>query len=115
MNHSTTNRGFGIGTFTDLYGVECSLQQSSLASQPAIWLGVNDPNPRIMASDASMHGIHTDQKVGWVPYPMPDEVLCNTRMHLSRDMVKDLAVELLNWLHTTSALVVCHTTSDTDE
>ena len=34
-----TPRGFRRGTFLDLYDEEFSIQKSSLATQPAIWLG----------------------------------------------------------------------------
>ena len=34
-----TERGFSLVEFTDRYGVECSLQDSSLATEAAIWLG----------------------------------------------------------------------------
>jgi len=51
MKDSKTNRGFDITEFDDLYGASCSLQESSLAEQAAIWLGINDANPQIMAKD----------------------------------------------------------------
>ena len=41
MNLETTNRGFVIGRFTDIYGEKCSIQKSSLATDDAIWLGVD--------------------------------------------------------------------------
>lgn len=42
MDFDTTSRGFAIGSFTDVYGFECSLQRSSRASDEGhIWLGVN--------------------------------------------------------------------------
>ena len=34
-----TERGFIRGEFKDLYGEECSIQESSLAESPALWLG----------------------------------------------------------------------------
>ena len=37
-----TDRGFNIDKFTDLYGAPCSVQESSLATQSAIWFGVED-------------------------------------------------------------------------
>jgi hypothetical protein len=37
----TTNRGFLRGEFKDLFGSDCSIQESSLAIQPALWLGVD--------------------------------------------------------------------------
>ena len=36
-----TDRGFLRGEFVDLYGANCSIQESSLATDNAIWLGVN--------------------------------------------------------------------------
>jgi hypothetical protein len=90
MEISQTERGFAIGEFTDRYGAKCSLQKSSLATEDAIWLGVNDANPQIMASDAKKLGLTNDENVGWIKFNIPKEVLLNTRMHLTRDMVKNL-------------------------
>lgn len=38
---SNTERGFAIGEFFDLSGAHCSIQKSSLATDDAIWLGVD--------------------------------------------------------------------------
>jgi hypothetical protein len=62
VKKSKTARGFGIVEFTDRYGSLCSLQESSLATEAAIWLGVDKD---------------FDSGVG-------------TRMHLTQDMVKEL-------------------------
>jgi hypothetical protein len=59
-----TNRGFLRGDFEDLYGQPCSIQESSLATEDAIWLGCNE-------------GTHTQGH-------------CSARMHLNQDRVKDL-------------------------
>lgn len=37
-----TVRGFDLITFEDRYGVNCSIQKSSLATEDAIWFGVED-------------------------------------------------------------------------
>ena len=42
MRLKKTERGFRIREFRDLYRHECSMQESSLAFQPAVWLGVGD-------------------------------------------------------------------------
>ena len=42
MEIETTQRGFGIANFKDRYNQECSIQDSSLATEPAIWLGVDN-------------------------------------------------------------------------
>lgn len=90
VTFSNTLRGFRLGNFTDRYGMKCSIQMSSLAEEAAIWLGIDDPAPEIMASEAAQVGIKTNQTTGWVPYPIPKEVLIKTRMHLTQDQVKEL-------------------------
>ena len=35
-------RGFSYYEFTDADGIKCSLQESSLATEPAVWLGDDD-------------------------------------------------------------------------
>lgn len=75
---SYTNRGFELLKFYDRYDELCDIQRSSLATEDAIWLGIHNPNPKIMASKTPKGGI------GWVEYPIPDDVLISTRMHLTR-------------------------------
>lgn len=102
-----TSRGFEIIKFTDRGGDKCSLQQSSLADyvQPgisAVWLGVDDANPQVMADKAASVGVTTAETCGWVPYPIPEDVLLSTRMHLDRKQVKKLIASLTRWLETGS-------------
>jgi hypothetical protein len=85
-----TPRGFLKGEFVDLYGAKCSIQESSLATDDAIWLGVDDANPQIMVSDAQKIGLVSTQENGWMSYPFPESVHFTTRMHLNRDQVKKL-------------------------
>lgn len=98
-----TARGFEVIEFADCYGVKCSLQASSLAEYEkpgtsAVWLGIQDASPIVLASDAAKVGIETTQTCGWVPYPVPDEVQMKTRMHLNRDQVAALIRHLQSWL-----------------
>ena len=44
---------FIIRHFNDIYGVKCSIQESSLVYKPAIWLGVNCPEIKVMSFDAN--------------------------------------------------------------
>jgi hypothetical protein len=91
MEKRLTSRGFGIIEFTDSYGHKCSIQESSNASAAHIWFGVDDAEPQIMASDAIRLGLDTNgQTTGWVPYPVPKEVLMTTRMHLTQEQVIEL-------------------------
>ena len=100
MKRKKTNRGFSYIEFTDLYDQKYSIQKSSLATKDAIWLGIDDPNPIIMASDASKYNIETTETTGWIPYPIPEEVSINTRMHLSVKQVKKLISILQRFVDT---------------
>lgn len=100
-----TARGFALIEFKDHYNVPCSLQASSLAkyTKPgtsAIWLGCDDAQPKIMASKALSFGVMTKETTGWVPYPIPKDVLLTTRMHLDRKQVSALIGHLQRWLDT---------------
>ena len=100
-----THRGFEIIEFKDRYDAPCSLQMSSIADNPepgtsAVWLGVDDANPKCLWSDAKKLGVNINQMCGWVPYAIPEEVLLTTQMHLSRDQVAALIVNLQSWLDT---------------
>lgn len=41
MRLKKTDRGFKRAEFKDEYGEDCSIQESSLATNPCIWLGVD--------------------------------------------------------------------------
>jgi hypothetical protein len=78
LTQRVTERGFGLWEFTDRSQSKCSLQDSSLATEPAIWFGVDDPRPQVMGG------------AGWVEYPLPEEVHMFTRMQLTQQQVKAL-------------------------
>jgi hypothetical protein len=88
MESEKTERGFSIHTFKDKYGVECSLQKSSAARYDAIWLGCNEPNPRALINGE------------WKNIELPEETVCNTRMHLTQDQVKELLPILTRFAET---------------
>lgn len=72
------------------------MQLSSLATDNAIWFGVDDANPQIMARDAHRLGFDhllkdgPERLTGWVKYLVPAEVLFTTRMHFTQEQVKAL-------------------------
>jgi hypothetical protein len=41
LDHKVTQRGFAYVNFKDFYGEPCSIQKSSLADVPALWLGID--------------------------------------------------------------------------
>ena len=89
MNTGVTERGFARIEFTDKYGVGCSLQKSSLATEDCVWLGCNEANPQILIPGK-----------GWKPVEMPSEYIANTRMHLSREQVEELLPYLNRFVET---------------
>lgn len=95
-----TARGFALINFEDRYGSKCSLQKSSLATEDAIWFGVDDAKPIVMARDAASVGVETEETTGWVPYPIPEAVSLTTRMHLTREQVEELLPHLQRFVET---------------
>ena len=84
-----TERGFGIIEFKDFNGETCSLQESSLATEAAIWFGPDDANPKLL----------TPHK-GWASVPFPKDTLFTTRMHLTQKQVKQLLPYLKHFAKT---------------
>lgn len=100
MIQSKTNRGFDTIEFVDRYGDVCAIQKSSLAGEDTIWFGLQDASPQILAIDAEAAGVYTAETVGWIPYPMPPNVLLTTRMHLTRELVAELLPILQRFVDT---------------
>lgn len=94
MEITKTHRGFSLYKFTDFYGVQCSIQKSSLATDDAIWIGVDNADPKIMASKVMENG------TGWVKYPIPEDVLLTTRMHLKREQIVEMLPILQKFVET---------------
>lgn len=74
-----TERGFMRGEFVELYRAECSIQESSLADQSAIWLGVDEVKPKQLVYGE-----------GWKEIELPPGALCSGRMHLNQAQVAAL-------------------------
>lgn len=103
MEIKRNGRGFPYAEFTDRYGIKCSIQKSSAALEDCIWLGVNDPNPQVMWKDAIALGLRVEYLsdfTGWVDYPLPEQVVCTTRMHLTIEQVKALLPLLQRFVET---------------
>jgi len=78
-----TRRGFASGEFTDRYDNKCSIQESSLATEATIWLGIDDPKPEVLVPGE-----------GWQPVDLKalvqGELSIHTRMHLTVEGVRQL-------------------------
>jgi len=57
---SPTDRGFVCGEFSDLYDVACSIQESSLATDNAVWLG-RDKGIHIQTTGDCFARMHLNQ------------------------------------------------------
>ena len=100
MAKAHTERGFALMQFKDRYGSECSLQESSLATESCIWFGVDKPSPHILVSDAKRLGLPYEGESGWCAFKIPSEVSITTRMHLTQDQVKELLPHLIRFSET---------------
>lgn len=82
ISRGKNDRGFTTLKFDDYYGQHCSLQESSLATEQAIWLGVDNTGNSVSG-----------------PFGQRNEYVM-ARMHLTEDQVKILVTELLEWITT---------------
>lgn len=90
MKLEQTNRGFDILKFNDSYNVECSLQKSSSALEDKIWFGCNSPNIKVFNKEKGLfESFQTDE-----------DLLVTTRMHLTREQVKELLPYLQKFVET---------------
>lgn len=58
-----TQRGFWYITFMDRTGAKCSLQESSVATEPCIWLGVDKDPKGNLVEYGRMHLTIQDAKM----------------------------------------------------
>lgn len=91
MKRKQTKRGFELIEFTDLYDNKCSLQKSSLATDDAIWFGVDD----------TKFTIFEDENMGqYITTKLPENFSVHTRMHLTQKQVKELLPHLQKFVET---------------
>jgi hypothetical protein len=110
----TTNRGFGLIEFNDRNGEGCSLQESSIATEDCIWLGVHDPDvktflPRNGAPEGAPQKHwppgdawkeHTEAEVIAAMRPGAEYWNIHSRMHLNREQVAMLLPHLQRYVET---------------
>jgi hypothetical protein len=70
------DRGFLRADFKDRNGEDCSIQQSSIATEECIWLGQNEGTHHHVTGD------------------------CMARMHLNRKMAREIGLALLRFADT---------------
>lgn len=104
MRIRKTKRGFGRIEFKDYEGIECSLQQSSLATTNAIWLGMNKPEIK------EFYPIPRETEESWfdvedlspLKHRPQNEIITYSRMHLTQKQVKRLLPHLIAFAETGS-------------
>jgi hypothetical protein len=94
-----TQRGFRLFEFKDRSGHGCSLQESSLATEAAIWLGPDDSWPTLFYPKGVKHPDHG----GWekMDRTLPEgveHVLCDGRMQLTVDQLRVLVPVLQRFI-----------------
>lgn len=75
LKQTKTGRGFGAIEFRDRGNRECTIQKSSLATEDAIWFGIDDANPQILVNG------------NWQPVDFPEDTVFDTQMQLTQDQV----------------------------
>lgn len=91
MELKKSERGFSFAEFTDRYGEQCSIQKSSLATEDAIWFGIDNPKLTVFE----------DENMGkYLVTEMPKTFSVSSRMHLTRDMVEKLLPILTAFVET---------------
>lgn len=89
MKLPKTNRGFSRKDFIDRYGEKCSIQKSSIMGEDCIWLGINEPVPKVCIPGS-----------GWKKVELPAGATTFGRMHLTQEMVKELLPYLQHFVET---------------
>jgi len=91
MKTKKTNRGFSYKNFTDRNGLQCSIQQSTLATEEAIWFGIDRPTLTIFK----------DESFGqYDKVEMPKTYMVDSHMHLTRKQLKKLLPTLIKFVET---------------
>jgi hypothetical protein len=99
MERTTTERGFGRFDAIDINGDRYSLQESSLATEDAVWLGCDD----FTAFDADRLGTVLRERTPAGDIVVPPGVRAVKvlgRMHLSREMVAEMLPALAHFVET---------------
>lgn len=91
MRHKKTERGFSYSEFKDSYGQKCVLQKSSSAIEDKIWFGISNPKLTVFQDN---------KKGNYIVSDMPDNFSVNSKMHLTRDQVKNLLPYLQKFVET---------------
>ena len=91
MKTEKNQRGFNYCEFKDLYKKDCSIQKSGLATEEAIWLGIDNPKLTVFKNE---------QREEYLITEMPKNFSVSSRMHLNRKQVSELLPMLQKFVET---------------
>ncbi len=96
METKYTQRGFGVVTFKEDHGEDCSIQISSaIREESFIWIGMDKPSTaNVTSKDNPLQSVHVN---------IPEPIHVYARMHLSQSMVGEL-LPILEHFHKTGKL-----------
>lgn len=98
MKLTRTKRGFPQYAFLDSYGEDCSIQQSSSAEVPCIWLGTSHPAITLFLQDHGKYQKLTEEELKERLGVF--DVMQSTRMHLTQRQVAELLPILQRFVET---------------
>jgi hypothetical protein len=94
IKRRTTHRGFVLLEFTDINGVECSVQKSSLATDDAVWIGAQKIGVHEFTPGLGWREVDLKKELGG------DSYIANNSMHLNRKQVQKLLPILVKFVET---------------
>ena len=104
LKHSKTARGFDLIEFKDDNGNNCSLQKSSSVDDK-IWLGIADPFVKefwhdVIPENKNLDCKWEDRDINDLKQSPNNEISIHSRMHLTREQVKELLPYLQAFVNT---------------
>ena len=104
QNKKLTNRFFKFGNFKDCLGENCSIQESSAATEERIWLGLDKPKVCVMSIDKpKIEKIEfhpndgSTETTGWQEADLPNFIHVFGRMELNRSQCLELGKILIEF------------------
>ena len=100
--------GWPTVDFSDHYGTACFLKCSSIIGDyddsferpgtSCVIMGVQKVDAKVLCRDANLVGLETEKKVGWMDYPIPEQVSMHAALHLNIEQARGLVERLSEWL-----------------
>ena len=93
-----TIREYRLGQFKDQKGIACSIQESSLATEPCIWFGISGAKVGVLPSISGKPGWEEINLADYIPGGRAISI--TDRMHLNQEQVAALLPLLQHFAET---------------